>query len=132
MKAVSKLVILLIVSTFTSALASAGTDEKAYLGTCQKGPGIPVPVVVVSPTVGPEYHGAVVQLEFVVDETGKPVDLAVKSSPDDRLASTVLDAVKQWRFKPAERDGVAVETKVLLPVKIVDSMLDGVRFAANE
>ncbi len=132
MKAVSKLVILLIVSTFTSALASAGTAEQAYLETCQKGPGIPVPVVVVSPSVGPEYHGAVVQLEFVVDETGKPVDLAVKSSPDDRLASTVLDAVKKWRFKPAERDGIAVETKVLLPVKIVDSMLVGTRFAANE
>ncbi len=132
MKAVSKLVILLIVSTFTSALASAGTAEQAYLETCQKGPGIPVPVVVVSPSVGPEYHGAVVQLEFVVDETGKPVDLAVKSSPDDMLASTVLDAVKKWRFKPAQRDGIAVETKVLLPVKIVDAMLASTRYAANE
>ncbi len=67
-----------------------------------------------------------------MDETGKPVDLAVKSSPDDRLASTVLAAVKKWRFKPAERDGIAVETRVLLPVKIVDSMLAGDRFAANE
>lgn len=132
MKAVSKLVILLLVSTLASSLASAGTAEQAYLESCRKGPGIPVPVAVVTPTVGPEYHGSVVQLEFVVDESGKPVDLAVKSTPDDTLASAVLDAVKKWRFKPAERDGIAVETKVLLPVKIVDAMLAGTTFAANE
>jgi TonB family protein len=131
MKAVSKLVLLLIVGAFAPGIASATPDEQAYLESCRKDPGVPVPVAVVSPSVGPEYNGALVQLEFVVDEAGKPVDLAVKSSPDDALASAVLDAVKQWRFKPAERDGVAVETKVLLPVKIVDAPVAGPRLAAN-
>mgnify|MGYP001627517848 CR=1 FL=1 len=132
MKAVSKLVILLIVSTLTPIFASAGTAEQAYLESCRKGPGIPVPIAVVTPSVGPEYHGSVVQLEFVVDEAGKPVDLAVKSTPDDLVASAVMDAVKKWRFKPAEREGVAVETKVLLPVKIIDALQASPRFAANE
>ena len=132
MKAVRKLVVLLIVSSLMTSFASAMESEQSYLETCTKGPGIPVPVAVVSPSVGPEYHGALVQLVFVVDENGKPVDLAVKSSPDDTLASAVLDAVVQWRFKPAEHNGVPVETKVLLPVKIVDHSLVGARFAANE
>ena len=131
MKAVRKLVIL-IVGSLISSFASAKGLEQAYLEMCTKGPGIPVPVTVVSPSVGPEYHGALVQLVFVVDEKGKPVDLAVKSSPDDALASAVLDAVVQWRFKPAEHNGVPVETKVLLPVKIVDQSLVGARLAANE
>lgn len=120
MKAVSKLVLLVLVGVFGSGIAAAKSDEQAYLESCLKGPGVPVPIAVVSPVVGAEYNGAVVQLEFVVDGTGVPVDLAVKAAPDDRLAATVLDAVKKWRFKPAERDGAPVEAKVSLPVRIVD------------
>lgn len=85
----------------------------------------------VSPSVGPDYAGSVVQLEFVVDTAGKPVDLSVKSTPDDRLAAAVMDAVKQWRFKPAERDGIPVEVKVALPVKIVGDALAASRYVAN-
>ena len=131
MKAVSKLVVLLSVGVLTSVIASAKSDEQSYLASCRKEPGVPVPVAVVSPSVGPEYAGALVQLEFVVDEQGKPADLAIKSTPDDRLASAVLDAVKQWRFKPAERDGIPVETKVALPVRIVDAPVQDLLFAAH-
>ncbi len=129
MKAVSKLVLLLIVGVFVPGFASAKSDEQAYLESCMKGPGIPVPIAVVRPAVGAEYNGALVQLEFVVDEAGKPVDLAVKAAPDDRLAATVLEAVKQWRFKPAERGGAPVETRVSLPVKIVESPVSYERVA---
>jgi len=121
MKAVSKLVVLLSVGMLISVFASAKSDEQSYLAMCRKEPGVPVPVAVVSPSVGPEYAGSVVQLEFAVDVQGRPVDLAVKSVTDDRLASVVLDAVKQWRFKPAERDGVPVETRVSLPVRVVEA-----------
>jgi TonB family protein len=121
MKAVSKHVVLLGAGLLSSVASLARSDEQSYLDSCRKGPGVPVPVAVVSPIVGPEYNGSVVHLEFVVDEKGKPVDLAIKSAPDDRLASTVLDAVKQWKFKPAERDGLPVETRVALPIRIVDA-----------
>ena len=125
MKAVSKLVILLSVGALSAVVASATTPEQAYIESCRKDSGYPVPVAVVSPSVGPDYAGAVVRLEFIVDTTGKPVDLSVKSSPDDRLAAAVMDAVKLWRFKPAEYEGVPVETKVSLPVKIVDDTSGG-------
>src|ERR1041385_1199324 len=104
MKAVSKLAVLLSLAAL-APFASAKSDEQAYLESCAKGPGVPVPVAVVSPSVAPGYEGAVVTLEFVVDATGKPVQFAVKETPDSMLASTVLDAVKQWRFKPAEAGG---------------------------
>ena len=123
MKAVNKLAVLLSLGALVSAIASAKTDEQAYLESCMKGPGVPVPVAVVSPSVGPEYAGSAVQLEFTVDATGKPADFSVKSSPDNTLAVAVVDAVKQWRFKPAIRDGAAVATKVSLPVKIVDEFV---------
>lgn len=132
MKAVRNVIVLLSVSVLAPFVAKATSDdERTYLEQCRREPGVPVPVSVVKPTVGPEYNGSVVLLEFVVDQAGKPVDLAVKSTPDDQLAATVLDAVKQWRFKPAERDGVAVETKVSLPVRIVDGPVAYGQFASR-
>lgn len=130
MKAVSKLVLVLSLGALAS-VASATTPEQAYLESCRKDPGVPVPVAVVTPTVSSEYTGSSVQIEFVVDTTGKPVDLAIKSSPDDAVSAAVMDAVKQWRFKPAERNGTPVETKVVLPVRFTDEYSASTRVAAN-
>jgi protein TonB len=130
MKAASKLAVLISLGALAS-FASAKTDEQAYLDTCRKDAGVPVPIAVVSPSVSAEYNGATVELEFVVETTGKPVAISVKSISDDKLAVPVMEAVKQWRFKPAEADGKPVATKVLLPVKIVEPALPLDRFAAN-
>jgi TonB family protein len=131
MKAVSKLLVLVSLGTLGAAAALATTAEQSYLETCRKDPGVPVPLIVVSPIVEPEYNGTTVQLAFVVDATGKPADFSVQSSPDSTVAMAVMDAVKQWRFKPAERDGAPVATKVVLPVKIVEPTPEETRYAAN-
>ena len=132
MKAVNKLVVLLSVGALLAVAASAATPEQAYLESCNKDPGVPVPVTVVSPTVGSEYSGASVQLEFVVGVDGKPAEFSIKSATDDVLAAVVIKAVKQWRFLPAEVDGKPVATKVMLPVKIVDAAESDDRYAAFE
>ena len=132
MKAVRKLVVLLSVGALSSVAALAATPEQAYLESCRKEPGVPVPVAVVSPTVGPEFNGATVQLEFVVDAEGKPTEFSIKSATDDVLATAVIKAVKQWRFLPAEVNGKPVATKVGLPVKIIDPAVTEDRFAAFE
>ncbi len=123
MKAVNKLAVLFSLAALSSLSAFAKSEEQAYLESCRKDPGVPVPVTVVTPSVGVEYAGTIVQLEFIVDEKGKPTDLSVKSDTDFYLASTVSDAVKQWRFTPAHANGVAVATKVSLPIRIVDNSL---------
>lgn len=125
MKAVNKLAVLLTLGALFTTAAFATADEQTYLESCRKGPGVPVPVSVVAPTVGPEYTGGLVQLEFTVDATGKPAEFSVKFATDDTLATAVVQAVKQWRFKPAQVDGQPVATKVALPVKIVDDTLAG-------
>jgi len=130
MKAVSKLAVLISLSTLAN-FASAKTDEELYIESCRKEPGVPVPVAVVTPSVGPEYNGATVQLEFIVDQKGKPAEFVVKYTPDEELAAAVLSAVKQWRFMPAEVDGKPVATKVALPVRIVDEVVPMNRLAAN-
>lgn len=128
MKTSNKLAILLSAAALVS-FASAKTPESAYIESCQKGPGIPVPITVVTPSVGPGYAGSVVELEFVVDATGLPTNVTVKSSPDYTVGEAVVGAVKQWRFAPAVRDGSPVSTKVVLPVRIVDESLAGARYA---
>jgi len=127
MKAVNKLAVLFSLVALSTLSASAKTEEQAYLESCRKEPGVPVPVAVVSPSVGAEYAGTTVQIEFVVDATGKTAEFNVKSDTDSMLAAAVTDALKQWRFTPAMTNGVAVATRVSLPILIVDDSLAGTR-----
>lgn len=124
MKAVNKLVVLLSLGVLLPLAVSAKTPAEAYLETSLKGPGVPVPVAVVSPSnVDADYIGTQVELAFTVDTKGKPTELAVVSSPDAVIAKVIMDAVKEWRFTPVQKDGSAVPTKVVLPVLITDTSM---------
>jgi len=86
-------------------------DSRAVLhrdvppGPCHSGT-----VVVVTRATGAAYEGTTVRLEFVVDATGKPPTCGEIRSGLHRRHRR-LDAVKQWRFRPAEANGVAVPMK---------------------
>ena len=129
MKAVNKLAVLIGFGALLTVAASAKTTEQAYLDSFHKGPNTPVPVSVVSPTrVSSDYAGSKVEVAFTVDAKGTPTGMSVVSAPDALIASVIMDAVKQWRFTPVQRNGTAVATKVVLPVQIVDN---GSAFVAN-
>lgn len=127
MKAVSKLV--LVLGLIPAISFAATPEEQAYLDTCDKDPRVPVPVTLVSPSVGPDYNGGRVLLEFTVDTTGKPVEFRIANATDSALAEAVVSAVKQWRFQPAQRDGQPIAQRVALPVSIVDPEQIGERYA---
>jgi protein TonB len=129
MKTATKLAVLLSLGVLAPFAASAKTPEQAYLETCRKDPAVPVPVTVVTPSVSSKYVGTSVQIEFVVDAAGKPTDLSVNSPVDSELAASVVDAVKQWRFTPALRDGAPVAAKVVLPITIIDGTLPTTGYA---
>jgi len=129
MKVVNKLAVLISLGALLPLAASAKTLEQAYLDASSKAPGVPVPVAVVSPSaISTEYAGAKVELSFTVDTKGNPTGFSVVSSPDAALAKVVMDAVSKWRFTPAQKNGTAVATKVVLPVRITEA---NDRFAAN-
>ena len=131
MKNVNKLAVLLGLAALIAPALQAKSPESIYLETCRKDAGVPVPVVVVSPSVPSDYIGVTVEVEFTVDAQGKTSGFKVKSAPDIMLVGAVLDAVKQWEFKPAVSGGVPVSTKVVLPLLIVEGTTLGSRFAAN-
>jgi TonB family protein len=59
-------------------------------------------------------------LALTVDEQGAVRDVHVTRSLDKRLDQNAVDAVKQWKFKPAMRDGkpVAVLTSVEIDFRL--------------
>jgi periplasmic protein TonB len=59
-------------------------------------------------------------LGLTVDEHGSVRDVNVTRSLDKRLDQTAIDALKQWKFKPATKDGkpVAVRTSASVEFRL--------------
>ena len=110
----------------------AKSPETAYVESYHGRTDIPVPISVVTPEVDARFAGQQVVLEFVVDPTGKPTQLASTTpAANAELVASVIAAVEKWQFAPALTDGKPVARKVALPVKIVDHFDSASRFALN-
>lgn len=103
----------------TLALSAKTEDVKAYVDSYQGArPEVPVPLQVVEPALRSEIEG-VVELTFVVNAQGLPTNIAITASSNNQLDAPVRDAVGQWKFAPAKRNGEPVARKVVLPVRVV-------------
>ena len=73
--------------------------------------------------VPPAYPAALIKqapigtatLRFTIDSKGNVQDASVENATDPAFGQSSLDAVKQWRFVPRVRGGLAVSTTVDLP-----------------
>lgn len=74
--------------------------------------------------VEPEYPmvmrltqtGGVVLVRFIVDEQGNVVDPVVEESTHPSFSENALIAIKQWKFKPARKDGKIVPQSRKIPL----------------
>jgi hypothetical protein len=69
----------------------------------------------------PEWKDRVqigVWLDAVIDEYGKPVGIKVASSPDERLDSTAIKALKESTIEPARRHGEPIKAKISIAVRL--------------
>ena len=81
----------------------------------------PVPIK----TPPPEYPNdakrlgtsGVVAVSIVIDEAGKVFSAQVIKSSNPDFDAPALAAVKKWTFKPGKKEGVAVKTKVTVPLR---------------
>jgi TonB family protein len=110
---------------------SARTAEQAWVDSYQGRTDIPVPLSVVAPEVPSRHAGRVVEIEFVVNAAGRPEDMLLRSPASRDLEDSLRDAVAQWRFAPATRDGLPVARRVKVPFHIVDRDAVGSTFAAR-
>ncbi len=58
-----------------------------------------------------------VKVQATVDAQGNVIEATASESPDPRLSQAAVDAVKQWKFKPARTDaGKPVKVKTTITV----------------
>lgn len=65
-----------------------------------------------------KHHQGEVQLRVLIGRTGlaERIELA-RSSGSSILDSAAMQSVRQWRFVAAERDGVAIPTWAIVPIR---------------
>jgi protein TonB len=59
----------------------------------------------------------IVYVVFIVDAGGRVQQPKIERSPNPGFDKPALDAVKQWRFEPAVRDGEKVASKLRVPIR---------------
>lgn len=59
----------------------------------------------------------VVAVSIVIDEKGAVLNASVAKSSQSEFEAPALEAVKKWKFKPAQKDGAPVKMKVTIPIR---------------
>jgi TonB family protein len=100
-------------------LSPAQSDEEAVYDL---GPGVTPPRVIKQ--VNPHYstdHGVravgSVLIALVVSSKGMPKEPRVVKGLDKDLDESAVDAVKEWRFAPAQKDGKAIAVRVSVQIE---------------
>ncbi len=63
--------------------------------------------------------GGSATLSFVVTEKGTVAEVRLLKTTDHDVAQVMANALYQWKFLPGEINGVAVRTRMTIPMEIV-------------
>lgn len=64
-----------------------------------------------------EGVSGMVVVNVIIETDGTVAEVEVRKSTNSDFEAPALEAVKNWRFRPAKKDGQAIRTKVALPLK---------------
>ena len=62
-----------------------------------------------------EGINGIVSVTCVIDETGKVTDAKATKTTHVDFVKPALDAILNWKFKPATKDGKPVKVRVVIP-----------------
>ena len=116
-----KLIVALLCLTTGSFLAAAETVEpKTSLSTP------PVPIQTVMPNVNRSLTASPAKVEVLVilNESGYVTAAMIQKSTNPLLNEPCLDAVRQWRYKPAQRNGENVTSSFIQPFSFGNDTFD--------
>ena len=55
---------------------------------------------------------------MTIDAAGKPSNVRVMSTGDQAAYKRIIATVSQWEFSPARKNGVAVSSRIVLPLEV--------------
>lgn len=103
----------------SSVFAASAPESAAVCASSSK----PVPVHVVSPVNLPwDFERATINLAFTIDEKGVPHDVRTVNRLPADVASQLIAAVSQWRFRPMIENGKPATTRVVMPLTLVSEV----------
>jgi TonB family protein len=111
------------------SVAGSGTQSKGDDDTPEKvydlGPGLTPPRVIKQvPPRQSTAHGVrvvgSVTVALIVSSKGMPKEVHVVKGLDKDLDQSTVEAVEQWRFAPAQKDGKPVAVRVSLEIAFHD------------
>ena len=62
-----------------------------------------------------------VAVRVTIDENGTVSDCAVAKSSNAAFDRAALEAIRGWKFKPASKQGSAVKSRIIIPIKFAAS-----------
>jgi len=120
MKRPVRVAVMLSLGTWIAvSAATAKSYEERYVESFATRTGMPVPVKAISPDAVKVDNSVEIEVKFVVDTAGIAREISVADIGNASLEASLSKAVSQWRFRPMLKDGKAVTSKVILPVRIV-------------
>ena len=101
-------------------MEQSNADAATEMGTDS----VPIPISLKEPDMPASLTAvgtqSTVAVSFTVDENGVPTDVQIdegNGSPYAELNKAAIDAVSQWRFKPATKNGVPVKMLMRAPIE---------------
>ena len=117
MRFLRSLPILIVLLGAAGASAWAEGDETVYTKVDEN----PVPIKTPPPhypsSLKREGVSGLVAVVIVIDEKGSIMSSSIAKSSNPEFEKPALDAVKNWKFKPAKKDGNPVKVRVTVPLR---------------
>ncbi len=111
---------LLFALVWTVPTRAQSDDEKVYtVGNGVTAPRVTHQVAPEHPAKGFRISGAVL-IGLVITSQGAPTDVHVVRSLEKEVDQAAVDAVKQWHFDPATKDGKPVAVKIDVEIRFHD------------
>src|SRR5579863_7922533 len=119
-----RLIIGLLGCTLAAAQSTEKTPERKTDGVYTVGNGVTSPRLVHQvepehPRQGFRVTGAVL-IGLIVNSKGEPDEVHVVRSLEKEIHQCAVDAVKQWRFEPATKDGKPVAVRISVEIRFHD------------
>jgi len=106
--------LLVLLSLFVASVAFAEDVDVVAPSNLTKKPEV---LKTVAPTgVASGLKGMVV-VEVIIGKDGKVIDAKIKKSTLPDAEPACLEAIRLWQFKPGEREGGAVATRINVPFR---------------